>query len=329
MNTNYFFPPLAQKFSTKSSENHFQTSSPGPPPNYLHQQSGFLSNPKSDYEDRQQLLKKAYNEELRQAYNSHQHQLDLKKQSKRSSIVASKSPELSKNSSPSPEFFSPQYKKTEKFPMISEAPWIEDYSMRSKDQDSKKKQWLQSLNDQLIEKTQEKKRKIAEKAAKDKEDEARVRRELQELDIKYKRELIFESGSLIDPYTDDSIAQVSSIVPVKPIESKKSIFKDPNFSSSPLPELPKITSNKSGQLKTHQRLNNLRTEVDSMIKDLKIEAQASKYEKDEVLHDFKYAMSLLHETNSINPLKNQGFFRTGQAILSRPNPYFYRPMNIY
>lgn len=336
MNSNYFFPPLAQKFSNKSLENNLQSGSPVPPLNYVQQKSGFLSNPKSDYEDRQLLLKKAYNEELRQAYNSHQQQLDLKRQSKRSSIVVSKSPELTKNSSPSPEYFSPQLKKTEnwlwheKYSNLPEAPWIEDYSLRAKDHETKKKQWIQSLNEQIIQKTQEKNKKIAEKAAKDKEDEARIRRELQELDIKYKKELKFESGSTNDPYIDDSLAQVSSIIPVKPITSKKSIFKDPYFTNSPtIPEHPKISSNKSGKLIIQQRLNNLRTEVNSMIKDLKTEAQASKYEKDEVLQDFKYAMSLLHESNSINPSKNQSIFRTGQTILSRPNPYFYRPMNIY
>lgn len=334
MNSNYFSPPLARQFSTKSSDNPKHKPTPSPSLLYSPHKSHFLANPKSDYEDRQSLLKKAYNEQLKQAYSTHQQELEFKKQTKRNSILTSISPQLSIKHESIPEYFTPQVSKKseywqEKKLNFNEAPWIQDYNLKAIEQENKKNLWLQSLNDQIYEKSEEKKRKMNEKALKDQEDEARVRRELQELELKYKKELVLETGSPTSPYHDDSIAEISKIVPTQP---KKNIFQDLNNVYTPTPSKFNTLnekSNKIEQISSRYKLNDLRAEVNEMIKDLKLEAQSSKFEKEEVLRELSQARSILNESNSINPLKNKGLYRTGQSILSRPNPFFYRPLNFY
>ena len=361
MNTNYFAPPIAR--------HNFNSIRPSPenslsPSKYLDsfsklQPSQFLSNPKSEYEDRQALLQKAYNEELRKSYRTRLEKVegpksvmsrqDSRNQPNRNNQNLYNSIKAG-NGSLSPEYatfkdlyYSPQTSKKDPnfFTKNKDigaiySPWIEDYAKREQDQIKKKDLWLQSLNQQIAEKKLEQERKDAENSEKAKREEARIRRELQELELQFKKELVAESGIQIDQpeYNDESVNQISKIVQIdeKKLERpREKVFKYQKSEKSK--KLDQISRKKIIKLDDQTKLAELRNDFNEMIKDLRFEAQASKFEKDEILRELDGMRNLMHDRKSYEEFGAHGLLRAGKSVLTRYKPFDFpvhrTSMNIY
>ena len=361
MNQNYFSPPIAR--------HNFNSIRPSPenslsPSKYLDsftklQPSQFLSNPKSEYEDRQALLQKAYNEELRKSYRARLEKVeapksvmsrhDSRNQANRNNQNLHNSIKAG-NGSLSPEFatfkdlyYSPQTSKKDQIFLSKNrdngaifSPWIEDYAKREQDQIKKKDLWLQSLNQQIAEKKFEQERKDAENSEKAKREEARIRRELQELELQFKKELVTEFGIPPEPtdYNDESLTQVSKIVPTddqKLEKPRERTFKYQKPGKSKRPD--QVHQKKTFKFDDQTKLAELRNDFNEMIKDLRFEAQASKFEKDEILRELDGMRNLMHDRKNYEEFGSHGLARAGKSVLTRYKPLDFpvhrSSMNIY
>jgi hypothetical protein len=350
MNQNYFTPPNARNSSNPFNPSPQNSLSPPkyPEPHPFTENLRFLSNPKSEYEDRQALLKKAHNEELRRSYKSHLEQLSAAKSRKqgkffrqppspvektRIPIRASEgrlSPELLKAGKVLTEavFFSPQLPRKEmnqfkefRESQIKSSPWIEDFSRREEELARKRDFWIQSLNQQVNEKKLKNEKKVAQQKLKEKQDEERIRKELQEIDLLYKKELSAENG---EDYDDQSLRMVSMITPQREMkvlkEQEKIEFREPlkkSIVSKGFKEKKDVGFNKVNQIDQQQKLVELRSNMNELIKDLRFEAQASKYEKDEVLQEFNLFRNFIHEKKNVEELASPGLMRAGKSMLDR------------
>ena len=70
-----------------------------------------------------------------------------------------------------------------------------------------------------------------------------------------------------------------------------------------------------------------------MIKDLRFEAQASKFEKDEILRELDGMRNLMHDRKNYEEFESHGLARAGKSVLTRYKPLDFpvhrSSMNIY
>lgn len=252
----------------------------------------------SEWDRRQGMVREAYNKELEEKYREKVRESEENKVNKRGSPSGNierreildffvDGRRKASKGTVKKEFFSqspqPKTLQDDGKNMFS---WLSPGNLRENEKTLKKKEWVRSLHQQIEEKHKANAKLLSENFEKEALDEAKVRKQLEELRQQYKRELFFEAGAL-EPSQSSNNSNIRQGSPTVlsgfPKSNAKYLNKSIFSNNQPFQKFK--SESVSENLNHKSKLKIARSDVSDLIKNLKLEANSLEPENQKVSHE--------------------------------------------